>query len=64
MKLYVWDDPYPVDWGNSVVFAVAATVEEAREQAQREIAHKTTAKLGEPDEVHDVPAAVSREWSE
>lgn len=64
MKLYVWDDPYPVDYGSSVVFAVAATLDAAREQAQREIASQTSRKLGDPDEVYDVPVAVSREWRE
>jgi hypothetical protein len=35
MKLFVWEKPYPVSYGMSCVYAVAETVEEAREVAKR-----------------------------
>ena len=35
MKLYIWNDPYSVSYGGACIYAVAETVEEARELASR-----------------------------
>ena len=34
MRLFVWNNPYRVSYGSSLVFAVAETLEEARAIAQ------------------------------
>jgi len=34
MKLFIWCDPYHVPYGQSMFFAVADTVEQAREMAK------------------------------
>lgn len=33
MKLFVWNNPYTISYGSSLVFAVAETVEDARAEA-------------------------------
>ena len=35
MKLFVWNEPYPVAYGGSCVFALGQDVEDARESARR-----------------------------
>lgn len=72
VKLFVWADPYTVHYGNSAVFAVAETVEQARKIAKGAPAYKYVAfpdgsggyKLGEPTRVVDCPCAEWHEWEE
>jgi hypothetical protein len=78
MKLFVWADPYRISYGTSMVFAVAETVEQAREIAAAQTRHYSYAqyasephaaysgsvKLGEPTRVVDLPCAEWHEWSE
>jgi len=72
VKLFVWSDPYPVNYGTSAVFAVAETVEQAREIAQGAPAYTYVEfrdgtggrELGEPTRVVDLPCAEWHEWSE
>jgi len=73
MKLYLWADPYRVSYGSSMVFAVAETLEAAKEEAAKGIAYKygkfkqdwspkdMGATLGEPLRVLDLPCA---EWDD
>lgn len=72
MKMYVWNEPYEVSYGSSICFAVAETVEQAREIAARAwLYHYGFSKdkppkevLGEPTRVYDLPCAEWHEWSE
>ena len=76
MKLYLWADPYQVDYGSSMAFAVAGTLAAAKKQAAKGLAYKygkykqdwspteLAAKLGEPTRVVDLPCAEWHEWSE
>lgn len=72
MKLYVWEDPYPVLYGTSLVYAVADSLEAAKDAARRnaEDEHKYRSdflggvELGEPTRILDVPCAEWHEWSE
>ena len=76
MKLFIWADPYHVAWGNPAFFAVAETVEQAREIAKRAKSYRYTQYggedvtkdcgivLGEPIRVVDVPCGEFHEWSE
>jgi hypothetical protein len=74
MKLFVWNDPYAVRYGGSIIYAVAETVEEARTA----IKSARTSKFGllpgergyfdigtaEPTRVLDAPCAEIYEWKE
>lgn len=74
MNLYVWSNPYYVNWGGSVLYAVAETEEAAREQAARagvsqygydpEAYRGEPLTLGAPDRVIACPCAEIYEWSE
>jgi hypothetical protein len=73
MKLFVWNNPYEVRWGHSLVVAVAETVEDARQQAiagkaytygQFERDGVQGTPLGEPIRIVDLPCAEWHEWSE
>jgi hypothetical protein len=76
LKLFLWCDPYRVSYGSSMVFAVAASVEAAREMAAQGKAYKygeyeqerspgeLAAKLKEPNRVLELPCAEWHEWSE
>lgn len=74
MKLYIWRDPYEVEYrGSSVCYAVAENVERARELAKDGLLRKPGMRsgckpppiaLGEPDHVRDLPCAEWYEWSE
>lgn len=73
MKLFVWIDPYRVSYGSSLFFAVAETVEAARDVAARSKAyaygnHEQSAppgvELGEPARIVDLPCGEWHEWSE
>lgn len=74
MRLYVWNDPYHVSYGGSILYVVAETEEQARELAVaapvaafgniREEGQKWDFKLGAADRVLDLPCAEIYEWSE
>lgn len=74
MKLFVWNNPYPVSWGSSLVFAVAETEDAAREVAKTAKAYsfgeyenehgRSMVVLGAPIRVLDLPCAEWHEWSE
>lgn len=70
MKLFIWEDPYLVKWGMSLVVAIAETVEQAREvaiaasDAPDNMKRGGTLTLGEPTQVIDVPGATWFEWKE
>lgn len=72
MKLFVWNNPYSVIYGSSLVFAVAETVEAGRVEAEKGLAYtfgeylhsNPGARLGEPTRVLDIPCAEWHEWSE
>lgn len=76
MKLFVWNNPYEVWYGSSMVFAVAETLEAAKEiacsaaarwfhyveyeQDRRTWPHD----LGDPLRVVDLPCAEWHHWEE
>ena len=68
MKLYVWEQPYPVLYGSSIIYAVASSLDDARDEARRSFeATEHVARmpqLGEPTRVRDFPCAGWHEWSE
>ena len=73
VKLFVWVDPYPVNYGSSMVFAVAETEESARAQVegapsysfgQYENPPVKGLKLGDPTRIVELPCAEWHEWSE
>lgn len=74
MKLFVWVDPYQVSYGSSLLFAVAETVEEAKELALSSRADAYSygqyarpnpgVALGEPERIVDLPCAEWHVWSE
>jgi hypothetical protein len=73
MKLFVWANPYKVWYGNSLLFAVAETEEQARMEARQapgyafgEFARSNPGDipLGAPTRVLDLPCAEWHEWSE
>ncbi len=73
MKLYVWANPYKVRYGSSMVFAIAESLEAAKQQARHgdgysygefSNAAPTNTELGEPTRVVDLPCAEWHEWSE
>jgi hypothetical protein len=75
MKLFVWNEPYRVTFGGSIIYAVAETEDQARKQAETALvaqygarpearAAAQTLVLGEPTRVLDVPCAEIYEWEE
>lgn len=79
MKLFVWNSPYPVKYGQSLLLVVADSIEEARKQAAKgavfncgfldqdvspERMKALTATLGDPSRVVELPCAEWHEWSE
>lgn len=74
MKLFVWNDPYDVDYGGSCLFVVAETEEQARDLAPAaEVSQfgyeaggslPQKMKLGPPTWVRELPCAVIYHWSE
>lgn len=74
LKLFVWNKPYHVMYGQSMVFAVAETLDEAREQARKGDAYcygeyedpgaPRAIELGEPTRVSSLPCAEWHKWSE
>jgi hypothetical protein len=67
MKLYVWENPYEIRYGYSLVFVVAENLRKARKQATlgkvygRDI---TTTDLGKPTRIVKLPCAEWHSWEE
>lgn len=79
MKLFVWNDPLEVPWGGSILYAVAETVEQAREIAMKAplaeygLDHEPLTEgstwegrfvLGEPIRIIEAPYAEIYQWNE
>lgn len=72
MKLFVWADPYQIEGGNSALFAVAETIEQARALAKKAPGYAHIDLKGHPDRnvtlcepirIVDLPCAEWHEWS-
>lgn len=73
MKLFVWNNPYSVPYGSSLVFAIAEDLEAAKKEARNGDAYSygefpnsvpRHQDLGEPTRVVDLPCAEWHEWRE
>lgn len=75
MNLYIWNEPFSVRYGGSVIYAVAETEDEARIQARAarvsEYGYDPTIGAPKdmdidrpPDRVMGVPCAEIYQWSE
>lgn len=72
MKLFIWNDPYHIKYGGSICYAVAETVEQARERAKEGTLRPfglgdgsaPNVELGDPTYVVDCPCAEWYEWAE
>lgn len=76
MKMYIWASPYPIEWGASLLVAVAENEDAAREQAAKAIIyHYATSpgglihsqvidSLGSPTRIINTPCAEIYEWEE
>lgn len=72
-KLFIWNNPYQVNYGGSIIYAVAETEQEARSAAanamvisygEYEQDRLDNMKLGKPTRVLDAPYAECYHWSE
>lgn len=75
MKLYIWNEPYELDYGFTLLIVVARNLREAKLLAkngdcyrfgihQKEKTDKLNLKLGKPDRVVSLPCAEWHEWEE
>lgn len=73
MKLYLWNEPYGVKYGCSMVFAIAETEEQARELALSAPGYvygdgkdnpPRSVALGAPTRVSTLPCAEWHKWEE
>lgn len=74
MKLFVWNNPYPVNYGGSCLYVLAETEVQAREQAASTVIAKfgdtwegrivSLAPLRQPDRVVEGPYAECYEHEE
>lgn len=71
MNLYIWDDPYSVRFGSSLLVAAANSLDEAKEVAARSTGGRWTHMKGpwpDPGEptrvIENFPYAEWHEWSE
>lgn len=72
MKLYVWSNPYEVCYGNSMIFAVAESEEQAKEIAAKAPCYiwnqydngNSRVELGKPFRIVELPCAEWHEWHE
>lgn len=53
MKLFVWNAPYPVDYGCSIIYAIAETEEQAREIIATNLKFAMFGNIYEPTEAPD-----------
>lgn len=72
MRLYVWDRPYEVPYGHSMVFCVAHNLKEARKEVAKGKTYSFGYKqpgilnieLGKPTRIVSLPCAEWHEWVE
>ncbi len=74
MKLYVWNDPYAVSYGGSILYVVAASEAAAKKLAAtantmnygsyERAGNDLPRELGEPDRILSLPCAEIYHWSE
>jgi hypothetical protein len=75
MKMYVWVDPYLMSYGGSMLYAVAESVEQAKQIAMEKALiwsfgkysphqHKAGIELGEPTRILDLPCAEFMDYEE
>lgn len=73
MKLFIWNEPYKVEYGGACLYVIAETLEQARELALnaqlayfglKPLGTVGIPDLGEPDRVLDAPYAECYEWYE
>lgn len=75
MRVYIWNNPYHVNYGGSFLWVVAETEEAARELTQKAMTSQfglePTAKmqrpdkpLGPPDRIEELPHAECYQWEE
>ena len=74
MKLYVWESPYDVKWGDCALFVIAETEMMAREQAHNTFVSRYGGApnagvlqldaLGPCSWSRELPFAFSYEWTE
>jgi hypothetical protein len=73
MRLYIWNNPFHVMYGGSILYAVAETEDQARDEAiKAHVSRYGTAlepdhinlNLGPPIRSYQVPCAEIYEWSE
>ena len=71
MKLYIWDDPYPVSWGASYLIVAAENLAEARKLAKKApngqfsyMRKGVDVDTVKPSRTRSLPYAEYLEWSE
>lgn len=73
MKLFIWNDPYHVSYGSSLLIVAAETVEQARKLAEQGKCYKyglydkgnpANVPAKDPDRIVECPVAEWHEWSE
>lgn len=76
-KLFIWNDPFDVDYGGCCLYVVASNIEEARGIAARagisefghppreqKVGSEKAARLGEPSRILDAPCGELYYWQE
>ena len=72
MKLYVWENPYKIPYGHSIVFAIASNLREAKKEASNgknysfgySVGSHPDIKLGKPTRIISLPCAEWHRWEE
>lgn len=73
MKLYVWNMPFQVSYGGSILYVLARDIRQARKAARTAVVshygydpqeQHPLPDLGEPDRVLSAPYAEVYRWSE
>jgi hypothetical protein len=75
VNLYVWVNPYPVNYGSSLIISIASSLEEAKLVANDKLRARAYSygeyerafgpiTLGAPKRVVSLPCAEWYEWSE
>ncbi len=74
--MFVWNNPEPVHYSGTILFAVAETEDQARIIIKEKCIHFTPSSLGEyfdpgyeieigkPDAIYDLPCAAIYSWEE
>jgi len=70
MKMYVWEDPYGVPWGNSLLIVVAESLPNARRLAMKSAKERWPKNFDainkniKPTRILSLPCVEWHEWSE